>query len=184
MSTLLLIWAETWKASCLFFFPLFSVSLIPHIISPVSPVLASLAAPLNPLTVPCSSQDLSSTTPSANTVQFKLQDPSGYPVVWVAQHHGAQQYLFHVSPWGHIIPHLQPPWSRWAHVYLQCTVIGWFPDCCCCFCTAAMMLIIPFPSLGMPTSGQPWKWNCRICRLLFSCGRRWVKGLVEALLFL
>lgn len=53
--------------------------------------------------------------------------------------------------------------------YLQCTVIGWFPDCCCCFWTAAMMLIIPFPSDGMPTSGQPWKWNSLTARDLFSC---------------
>lgn len=64
------------------------------------------------------------------------------------------------------------PSKGWGKRYLQCTVMGWFPDCCCCFCTAAMMLIMPFPSLGMPTSGQPWKWNCRICRLLFSFGGR------------
>lgn len=46
--------------------------------------------------------------------------------------------------------------------------MGWFPDCCCCFCTAAMRLIMPLPSVGMPTSGQPWKWNCRTARALFS----------------
>lgn len=31
------------------------------------------------------------------------------------------------------------------------------------------MLIIPFPSDGMPTSGQPWKWNSLTARDLFSC---------------
>lgn len=71
----------------------------------------------------------------------------------------------------------QVPMEGWPspaphRLYLQCTVIGWLPDCCCCFCTAAMMLIIPFPSPGIPTSGQPWKWNCRICRLLFSWWER------------
>lgn len=50
----------------------------------------------------------------------------------------------------------KPP-PEFRGFYLQCTVMGWLPDCCCCFCTAAMMLIIPFPSLGIPTSGQPWK---------------------------
>lgn len=57
--------------------------------------------------------------------------------------------------------------------YLQCTVMGWFPDCCCCFCTAAMMLIMPLPSVGMPTSGQPWKWNWRTARALFSWKGAW-----------
>lgn len=55
--------------------------------------------------------------------------------------------------------------------HLQCTVMGWFPDCCCCFCTAAIKLIMPLPSVGMPTSGQPWKWNWRTARALFSCDR-------------
>lgn len=52
--------------------------------------------------------------------------------------------------------------------HLQCTVMGWLPDCCCCFCTAAIKLIMPLPSVGMPTSGQPWKWNWRTARALFS----------------
>ena len=51
---------------------------------------------------------------------------------------------------------------------LQCTVMGWLPDCCCCFCTAAMRSIMPLPSAGIPISGQPWKWNCRTARICSS----------------
>lgn len=90
---------------------------------------------------------------------------------------------------GHQLPLFAPPCflspaEGKGEPYLQCTVMGWFPDCCCCFCTAAMMLIMPFPSLGMPTSGQPWKWNCRICRLLFSFGRKGIRQAGVTLLFL
>lgn len=56
--------------------------------------------------------------------------------------------------------------------YLQCTTMGWFPDCCCCLCTEAMMSIMPFPSAGMPTSGQPWKWKCLITLVCFSFERK------------
>lgn len=56
--------------------------------------------------------------------------------------------------------------------YLQCTTMGWFPDCCCCFCTEAMMSIMPFPSAGMPTSGHPWKWKCLIVLVCFSCEKK------------
>lgn len=59
-----------------------------------------------------------------------------------------------------------------SNVYLQCTTMGWFPDCCCCLCTEAMMSIMPFPSAGMPTSGQPWKWKCRITLVCFSFERK------------
>ncbi|TNN73901.1 hypothetical protein EYF80_015918 [Liparis tanakae] len=53
-------------------------------------------------------------------------------------------------------------------IYLQCTTMGLFPDCCCCLCTEAMMSIMPFPSAGMPISGQPWKWKCLITLVCFS----------------
>ena len=56
--------------------------------------------------------------------------------------------------------------------YLQCTTIGWFPDCCCCLCTEAIMSIMPFPSAGMPISGQPWKWKCLIALVCFSFERK------------
>lgn len=68
--------------------------------------------------------------------------------------------------------------------YLQCTVMGWFPDCCCCFCTAAIMLIMPLPSVGMPTSGQPWKWNRRTARALFSWKRREAADIITCNYFL
>lgn len=32
------------------------------------------------------------------------------------------------------------------------------------------MSIIPLPSAGMPTSGQPWKWKCLITLVCFSFG--------------
>lgn len=69
-------------------------------------------------------------------------------------------------------------WAEGSH--LQCTVMGWFPDCCCCFCTAAIKLIMPLPSVGMPTSGQPWKWNWRTARALFSWKKReWQKEQIK-----
>lgn len=118
----------------------------------------------------------------------KLQTPRSSLIIWPCPSHQTWLPCAHQRPALVLLPLLSdtcstlPPhvcssllflpsegWGKW---YLQCTVMGWFPDCCCCFCTAAMMLIMPFPSLGMPTSGQPWKWNCRICRLLFSFGER------------
>lgn len=73
-----------------------------------------------------------------------------------------------------VLLHVKKPRAEGS--YLQCTVMGWFPDCCCCFCTAAIKLIMPLPSVGMPTSGQPWKWNWRTARALFSCDRgQWRK---------
>lgn len=61
-------------------------------------------------------------------------------------------------------------WMRCLHSHLQCTAMGWSPDCCCCRWTEAMMSIIPFPSAGIPTSGQPWKWKCLITLVCFSFG--------------
>lgn len=62
--------------------------------------------------------------------------------------------------------HLRSPELTCAH--LQCTAMGWSPVCCCCFCTAAMRSIMPLPSAGIPTSGQPWKWNWRTTRVCSS----------------
>lgn len=34
------------------------------------------------------------------------------------------------------------------------------------------MSIIPLPSAGIPTSGQPWKWKCLIALVCFSYGEK------------